>query len=128
VTEKFHGRNTKKILETYTTDRTPTVNFTPTLVGGSGHEELARFYREYFMANQIPIFHMRLISRTIGVDRIVDELYIQFKHTIDMPWVLPSVKPTGKKVEIVVVSIVGMRSGARRGEESRPGDVAGGWK
>jgi hypothetical protein len=111
VTEKFHGRNTKKILETYTTDRTPTVNFTPTLVGGSGHEELARFYREYFMANQIPIFHMRLISRTIGVDRIVDELYIQFKHTIDMPWVLPSVKPTGKKVEIVVVSIVGMRGG-----------------
>ncbi|KAK3209273.1 hypothetical protein GRF29_69g1313378 [Pseudopithomyces chartarum] len=111
VEQKFHGRNTKKILETYTTDRTPTVNFTPTLVGGSGHEELARFYREYFMANQIPIFHMRLISRTIGVDRIVDELYIQFKHTIDMPWVLPSVKPTGKKVEIVVVSIVGMRGG-----------------
>lgn len=54
---------------------------------------------------------MRLISRTVGVDRIVDELYIQFKHTCHMPWVLPSVRPTGKKVEIVVVSIVAMRAG-----------------
>lgn len=109
--EKFRGRNTKKIMETYTTDKDPSVNFTATLVGGLGHEELTRFYNDYFMVNQIPIFHMRLISRTIGVDRIVDELYMQFKHTIDMPWVLPSVKPTGKKVEIVVVSIVGMRAG-----------------
>jgi hypothetical protein len=109
--EKFHKRGAKKIMETYTTEPTPSVNYTPTMTGGLGHEELFRFYNEYFMADKLPIFHLRLISRTIGADRIVDELYIQFKHTIDMPWVLPSVKPTGKKVEIVVVSIAGMRGG-----------------
>jgi hypothetical protein len=54
---------------------------------------------------------MRLISRTIGVDQIVDELYIQFKHTCQMPWILPGVEPTNQKVEIVVVSIVGFRAG-----------------
>lgn len=81
------------------------------MTGGMGHEELKRFYRDYFLPNAPPSFHMRLISRTIGVDRIVDELYIQFKHTTDMPWVLPCVKPTNKKVEIVVVSLVGMRAG-----------------
>ncbi|KAJ4288661.1 hypothetical protein N0V90_011898 [Kalmusia sp. IMI 367209] len=111
VEQKFHKRNTKKIMESYTTEPTPFVNYTPTLTGGLGHEEITRFYKEYFMAEKLPIFHLRLISRTIGVDRIVDELYIQFKHTIDMPWVLPGVKPTGKKVEIVVVSVVGMRGG-----------------
>ena len=98
-------------METHTTDPPPFVNFTPTLVGGHGHDELRRFYRDYFMANQLPNLHLRLISRTIGVDRIVDELYVQFKHTIEMPWVLPSVKPTNQKVEIVVISIVGMRGG-----------------
>jgi hypothetical protein len=99
------------VLQTYTTDPAPCINFTPTLTGGKGHEELARFYENYFLPNHPPSFHMRLISRTVGVDRIVDELYIQFKHTCHMPWVLPSVRPTGKKVEIVVVSIVGMRAG-----------------
>lgn len=54
---------------------------------------------------------MRLVSRTTGVDRIVDELYIQFKHTVEMPWILPGILPTNQKVEIVVVSIVGMRGG-----------------
>ncbi|KAK7182604.1 uncharacterized protein CC84DRAFT_1096447 [Paraphaeosphaeria sporulosa] len=109
--QKYHKRSAKKIMETYTTEPTPTVNYTATLTGGQGHEEIFRFYNEYFMADKLPIFHLRLISRTIGADRIVDELYVQFKHTIDMPWVLPSVKPTGRKVEIVVVSIVGMRGG-----------------
>lgn len=54
---------------------------------------------------------MRLISRTIGVDRIVDEIYFNFKHTCQMPWILPGVPPTNEKVEIVVVSIVGFRAG-----------------
>ncbi|CAI6336286.1 unnamed protein product [Periconia digitata] len=108
---KYNTQNTKKVIETYTTNPTPIINFTPTLTGGKGHEELARFYENYFLPNHPPSFHMRLISRTVGVDRIVDELYIQFKHTCHMPWVLPSVRPTNKKVEIVVVSIVGMRGG-----------------
>ncbi|KAF2247202.1 hypothetical protein BU26DRAFT_343759 [Trematosphaeria pertusa] len=111
VESKFHTRNANKLLETYVAHPTPFVNFTPTMTGGMGHEELKRFYRDYFLPNAPPSFHMRLISRTIGVDRIVDELYIQFKHTTDMPWVLPCVKPTNKKVEIVVVSLVGMRAG-----------------
>ncbi|KAF2642221.1 hypothetical protein P280DRAFT_449790 [Massarina eburnea CBS 473.64] len=108
---KYHTRSVAKVLDTYTNIQTPTVNFTPTLTGGSGLDELSRFYTEYFLKSQPPSLNMRLISRTIGVDRIVDELYIQFKHTTPMPWVLPGVPPTNKKVEIVVVSIVGMRAG-----------------
>lgn len=81
------------------------------MTGGNGPAELKRFYANYFLANAPPSLHMRLLSRTIGVDRIVDELYMQFKHTCQMSWILPGVAPTNQKVEIVVVSIVGMRAG-----------------
>jgi hypothetical protein len=81
------------------------------MTGGSGLLDLKRFYRDYFLKTSPPSMHMRLISRTVGVDQIVDELYIQFKHTCQMPWILPGVEPTNQKVEIVVVSIVGFRAG-----------------
>ena len=108
---KYHSHSLQKVLDTYTRTPVPSVNFTPTLTGGSGFDELSRFYRDYFLKNHPPSFHMRLISRTVGVDRIVDELYIQFKHTTSMPWVLPCVPPTNKKVEIVVMSVAAMRGG-----------------
>lgn len=100
-----------KLLDTYVSSPTPFVNFTPTMTGGHGRSELQRFYTDYFLNSSPPSMHMRLLSRTIGVDRIVDELYIRFKHTCPMPWILPGVPPTNHKVEIVVVSIVGMRAG-----------------
>lgn len=109
--QKYRGGNLDKLLDTYVKEPTPSVNFTPTMTGGFGREELRRYYRDYFLKNAPPTLHMRLISRTIGVDRIVDELYIQFKHTCQMPWILPGVAPSNQKVEIVVVSIVGFRAG-----------------
>ncbi|ORX95006.1 hypothetical protein BCR34DRAFT_498821 [Clohesyomyces aquaticus] len=111
VEQKFHGKDPAKLLDTFVSNPTPFVNYTPTMTGGIGTEELKRFYTDYFLACSPPSFHMRLVSRTIGVDRIVDELYIQFKHTVQMPWILPGIPPTNQKVEIVVVSIVGMRAG-----------------
>jgi len=109
--QKYRGKNLEKLLDTYVKEPTPFVNFTPTMTGGFGRDELRRYYKDYFLKNAPPTLHMRLISRTIGVDRIVDELYIQFKHTCQMPWILPGISPTNEKVEIVVVSIVGFRAG-----------------
>lgn len=109
--QKYHARKTEKLLETFTSDPKPFVNYTPTMTGGNGEQELRRFYSEFFLPSAPPSLHMRLLSRTIGVDRIVDELYIQFKHTVQMPWILPGIPPTNEKVEIILVSIVGMRGG-----------------
>lgn len=109
--EKYREKNLDKLLDTYVKEPTPYINFTPTMTGGHGRAELHRFYKDYFLRNAPPTLHMRLISRTIGTDRIVDELYIQFKHTCQMPWILPGVAPTNQKVEIVVVSIVAFRAG-----------------
>jgi len=81
------------------------------MTGGIGRDELARFYGDFFIPHNPPSFVMCLISRTIGVDQIVDELHVGFKHTKEMPWILPGIPPTNKKVEIVIVSIVCLRGG-----------------
>lgn len=115
----YHTKDLDKLMDTFIPQPDPSekyrpfpfVNYTPTMTGGVGTKELKRFYGEFFLRSSPPSFHMRLISRTIGVDRVVDELYVQFKHTEQMPWILPGIPPTNQKVEIVVVSIVGIRGG-----------------
>jgi hypothetical protein len=89
----------------------PYINFAPTLTGGIGRTNLTRFYREFFTPSMPPSMRTRLISRTVGVDKVIDEMYIAFKHTKEIPWLLPGVPPTNKDVEIVLVSVVTVRGG-----------------
>ena len=51
------------------------------------------------------------VSRTIGVDRIVDEMVFEFTHTIKMDWMLPGVAPTSKHVKVALVVVVNFRDG-----------------
>jgi carboxymethylenebutenolidase len=51
------------------------------------------------------------VSRTIGTDRLVDEMIFCFTHSLEMEWMLPGVPPTGKSVEIPMVVIVQFRDG-----------------
>jgi carboxymethylenebutenolidase len=46
----------------------------------------------------------------------VDELIHKFTHTIEMPWILPGVPPTGKRVEIAVIVVVEFEDGRIAGE------------
>jgi len=41
----------------------------------------------------------------------VDEIIFKFTHTIEMPWCLPGVPPTGKRVEKAVVVMVQFQDG-----------------
>jgi carboxymethylenebutenolidase len=52
---------------------------------------------------------MESLSRTIGADRMVDEFILNFTHDREIDWLLPNVKPTGKKVQIPMVVIVTFR-------------------
>jgi carboxymethylenebutenolidase len=53
-----------------------------------------------------PDFRMTPVSRTVGVDTIVDEVIVHFTHTTVMDWLLPGVPPTGRAVAIPMVAIV----------------------
>lgn len=89
----------------------PYVNHVPTMTGGIGFKDLRRFYKDYFIPGNPPNMKIKVLSRTIGIDRIVDEMLLTFTHTVEVPWMLPGVPPTGKTVEIIIVSVVCIKGG-----------------
>jgi hypothetical protein len=93
------------------TQNSPHVTILPTGEGGVGRKRLQEFYSEFFIPSLVDDFEIKLVSRTVGVDRVVDEMIVSFTHTDDVDWMLPGVPPTGKYVEIGVVSIVAVRGG-----------------
>ncbi|KAL5422793.1 hypothetical protein PMIN04_004408 [Paraphaeosphaeria minitans] len=87
------------------------VTIVPTLQGGVGRKRLEEFYGEFFIPSLVEDFEIRLVSRTVGVERVVDEMVVSFTHSDDVDWILPGVPPTNKFVEVAVVSIVAVRGG-----------------
>jgi carboxymethylenebutenolidase len=84
----------------------PYVNHIPTMTGGVGHNQLKRFYKYHFIGANPPDTAMKLISRTVGENSLVDEMVFSFTHTSEIDWMLPGIPPTGRKVEIPLVAIV----------------------
>ena len=109
VKYEFATRNTDHTLETMVADAY--VNHVPVMTGGVGHDELRDFYSQRFIPQMPPDTAMTPVSRTIGVDRVVDEMVFEFTHTIKMDWMLPGVEPTGKHVRVALVVIVHFRDG-----------------
>lgn len=107
VKYEFETHNHVDTLETMVDDAY--VNHIPTLTGGVGQEALSEFYSKRFIPQMPPDTEMTPVSRTIGADRLVDEMIFKFTHTIEMDWMLPGIKPTGKRVEIPLVAIVHFR-------------------
>jgi len=87
----------------------PYVNHVPTMTGGVGARDLARFYANHFIPKCPKDTKLVPISRTIGADRLVDEMLFCFTHDIEIDWMLPGMKPTGKYVEVPLVAIVNFR-------------------
>ena len=87
----------------------PYVNHIPVLTGGVGHDDLARFYKYHFIPKCPADTKLVPVSRTVGADRIVDEMLFCFTHDTEIDWMLPGVKPTGRYVEVPLVAIVNFR-------------------
>jgi carboxymethylenebutenolidase len=87
----------------------PYVNHVPVMTGGTGWAETLRFYKYHFIPTAPKDSSLVPISRTTGADRIVDEMLFCFTHDIEIDWMLPGVKPTGKYVQIPLVAIVRFR-------------------
>jgi carboxymethylenebutenolidase len=109
VKYEFATRNTDHTLETMVADSY--VNHVPVMTGGVGHEELREFYSKRFIPQMPPDTAMTPVSRTIGIDRVVDEMVFEFTHTIRMDWMLPGVEPTNIHVKVALVVIVHFREG-----------------
>jgi carboxymethylenebutenolidase len=106
---EFNTRDTEATLATMTDDAY--VNHVPVMTGGYGKEALREFYSNHFIPKMPPDTTLTPVSRTVGSDQLVDEMIFSFTHTEEMPWMLPGIAPTNKRVEIGLVAIVRFRDG-----------------
>ncbi len=104
---EFATRNVDATMATMVDE--PYVNHIPTMTGGVGHHQLQRFYKYHFVNSNPPDTRLIPVSRTIGADRLVDEMVFCFTHSCEIPWMLPGIAPTGRYVEIPLVAIVNFR-------------------
>jgi carboxymethylenebutenolidase len=104
---EFDVRDADRTMQTMV--RQPYVNHIPTMTGGVGFEELHRFYKYHFISRLPRDTRLVPVSRTIGADRVVDELLFCFTHDTEIDFLLPGVPPTGKYVMIPTVAIVCFR-------------------
>ena len=101
---EFATRDTEATLATMVEEAY--VNHIPVMTGGRGKAALREFYSRDFIPAMPPDTTLTPISRTVGKDQIVDEMIFSFTHTQEMPWMLPGIAPTHRRVEVALVAIV----------------------
>jgi carboxymethylenebutenolidase len=109
VSAEFVGKDADATMATMTTS--PTVIHVPVLTGGRGTDELHAFYRDWFIPSWPEDVEMTPLSRTIDGQRVVDEFIVSFTHSREMPYWLPGIAPTHRRVELPHVVIMGFEDG-----------------
>lgn len=90
----------------------PHLNHVPTMAGGVGRDGVHAFYRDHLVGKFFPPdVKITSVSRTVGDNHVVEELFISFTHTTAIDWLLPGVAPTGKPIEIAFCVVVGFKDG-----------------
>ncbi len=56
------------------------------MTGGIGRDHLSAFYRDNFIFNNSADTELELISRTVGIDRVIDEFIFKFTHDQEIDW------------------------------------------
>lgn len=56
------------------------------LTGGIGREQLTAFYRDHFIFQNPPDTETELISRSVGIDRVIDEFVFKCTHNSRIDW------------------------------------------
>lgn len=107
VFHEFETRNVDATMATMVKE--PYVNHIPTMTGGVGYKNLHHFYTNHFVHSNPPDMTSIPISRTVGATQVVDEALISFTHTVEIPWMLPGIAPTGRRIEVALLSVVKFR-------------------
>ena len=89
----------------------PYVWHVPTLAGATGGEAVRRFYSTQFIGQTPADAVLHPIARTVSADRVVDEFVLEFTHDQEIPFMLPGVAATGRRVRIPTVVVMGFSDG-----------------
>lgn len=85
----------------------PEVLHVPTAMGARGRTQVRDFYARWFVGRNPEDFTIAPLSRTVGERSIVDEMIVSFTHDIEVPWILPGVRPSHLPVSVPVIAVVG---------------------
>jgi carboxymethylenebutenolidase len=100
VKAEFVDKDVAATMATMTPE--PYLTHVPTLTGGTGRAEVERFYRDHFVGHWPDDVQVKSVSRTVG-----QELIVSFTHDREMRVFLPGVTPTGCKVVLPHVVVMG---------------------
>jgi carboxymethylenebutenolidase len=104
VSLEFEAKDADATMQTMARD--PTVIHVPVMTGGRGTEELHAFYRDWFIPSWPEDVEIEPLSRTVGQERVVDEFIVRCTHSREMPFWLPGIAPTGRRVEVPTVVVM----------------------
>ncbi|RAH47258.1 uncharacterized protein BO95DRAFT_410504 [Aspergillus brunneoviolaceus CBS 621.78] len=104
---EFGDRSVENTMATMVQE--PYVNHIPTITGGTGRAALTRFYAQHFIFANPADTALELISRTVGVDRVVDEFILCMTHDRVVDWLVPGVPPTGRPLRVPFTAVVNIR-------------------
>jgi carboxymethylenebutenolidase len=109
VAAEFVERDLDAAMATMADD--PYVYHVPVMTGGVGFEGVRRFYGDHFIGKWPEDTEITPVSRTVGDDRVVDELVLSFTHDVEMDAILPGVGPTGRRVRLPFCVVVQFEGG-----------------
>jgi carboxymethylenebutenolidase len=104
---EFESKDVEATLATMVEDAS--VNHMPVNTGGRGKTALRTFYRDDFIPSWPDDLQMTPSNRVVGEAQLVDELHLTFTHDKPMPWLLPNVPATHRKIAMDVVVVVQFR-------------------
>jgi carboxymethylenebutenolidase len=81
---EFADRAVEETMNTMVAE--PYVNHVPTMTGGIGRKNLTSFYAKHFIFSNPDDTELQLISRTVGIDRVVDEFIFSLTHDRVIDW------------------------------------------
>jgi carboxymethylenebutenolidase len=109
MSAEFELRDADRAMETMT--GTPSLIHVPVVTGAKGKDPLRDFYRDHFVGKWPSDLSVEPITRTMTEDMVIDEFIVRFTHDIVMDAILPGLAPTGRRVELPHVAVVGFENG-----------------
>jgi carboxymethylenebutenolidase len=81
----------------------------PAGTGARGADALRRHLADDVLPHRPADLTVQRVSRTGDRWRVVDEEVVAFTHDRELPWLLPGVAPTGRRAEVLAISVVAVR-------------------